>query len=189
MSRAYRVSVQESLRTIIRAEDHVSTRLELLEILPPEQMTQLLSDELEKQGFVKQDGLLTKEKDGLQIELDLASGELTVRIETEECIELQDQKAQTVLNEDQKSRAKAKEQLRQEVQKRLSETADQKERELQETLTDELEAQLGDVRRELDQAVHRVTAEALKRKAAQIGQIKEMAEDPEQGSLTIVVEV
>ena len=51
---------------------------------------------------------------------------------------------------------------------------------------------LGEVHRlqkELDQAVNRVTAEALKRKAAQMGQIKEMTEDPQAGSLTIVVEV
>ena len=48
---------------------------------------------------------------------------------------------------------------------------------------------LGDLRRELDQDVNRVTAEALKRRAAQIGQIKEMTEDPQSGSLTIVVEV
>jgi hypothetical protein len=37
--------------------------------------------------------------------------------------------------------------------------------------------------------VNRVTAEALKRKAASLGQIKEMTEDPQAGSLTIVVEV
>jgi hypothetical protein len=41
----------------------------------------------------------------------------------------------------------------------------------------------------LDQVVNRVTAEALKRKAAQMGRIKEMTEDPQAGSLTIVVEV
>ena len=56
-------------------------------------------------------------------------------------------------------------------------------------MTDQLEAQLGDLRQELDQAVNRVTAEALKRKAAQLGQIKEITEDPQAGSLTIVVEV
>jgi len=48
---------------------------------------------------------------------------------------------------------------------------------------------LGDVRKEMDEVVNRVTAEALKRKAAQLGQIKEMTEDPQAGSLTIVVEV
>ena len=86
MSRAYRIRVRESLRRVIRAHDRVSTQLELLEVLPPEQMAQLL-------------------------------------------------------------------------------------------------------REELDQAVNRITAEALKQKAAQIGQIKELTEDPQSGSLTIVLEV
>ena len=43
--------------------------------------------------------------------------------------------------------------------------------------------------KQLDQATNRATAKALKQKAAQIGQIKELTEDPESGSLTIVVEV
>ena len=37
--------------------------------------------------------------------------------------------------------------------------------------------------------MNRVTAEALKIKAAPMGQIKEITEDEEAGSLTIVVEV
>ena len=46
-----------------------------------------------------------------------------------------------------------------------------------------------DVRKDLNDAVNSITREALKRKAAQLGQIKEMTEDPEAGSLTIKVEV
>ena len=34
MSRAYRIKVQESLRRVLRASDHVRTELEMLEILP-----------------------------------------------------------------------------------------------------------------------------------------------------------
>ncbi|HZU37610.1 MAG TPA: hypothetical protein VFA18_16945, partial [Gemmataceae bacterium] len=50
MSRSYRVSVKESARRTIRAEDRVSTGLEILEVLPPEQMAGLLRDELERRG-------------------------------------------------------------------------------------------------------------------------------------------
>ena len=42
---------------------------------------------------------------------------------------------------------------------------------LQTEVTDKLEGKLGDVKSDLDQAVNRVTAEALKRKAAQLGTI------------------
>jgi hypothetical protein len=48
---------------------------------------------------------------------------------------------------------------------------------------------LAGLRQELDEAVNRATGEALKQKAGQLGQIKEMTEDPQTGSLTIVVEV
>ena len=46
MSRAYRIKVRESARQVIRASDHVGTQLELLEILPPERMADLLAREL-----------------------------------------------------------------------------------------------------------------------------------------------
>jgi hypothetical protein len=52
-----------------------------------------------------------------------------------------------------------------------------------------LEGHLSDLQKELNEAVNRVTAEALKQKAAQIGQIKEVTEDPQSGSLTIKLEV
>ena len=51
MSRAYRVRVRESTHQVIRAEDHVSTTLEMLEILPCEEMAELLRAELIGRGF------------------------------------------------------------------------------------------------------------------------------------------
>ena len=68
-------------------------------------------------------------------------------------------------------------------------TPQREESVLQKQITDQLEAQLSDLKSELDQAVNRATAEALKQKAAQIGQIKQVTDDIEAGSLTIVVEV
>ena len=115
MSRAYRISVKESVHRVIKAEDSVCTQLEVLEVLPPEQMAGLLADELEKRGF--------------------------------------------------------------------------KKAELQGQVTDRLEGKLSDLRQELDQVVNRVTAEALKRKAESLGRIKELTEDQQTGSMTIVVEV
>ena len=38
MSRSYRISVRECINKVIRAQDRVSTNLEILEVLPPEQM-------------------------------------------------------------------------------------------------------------------------------------------------------
>ena len=57
MSRAYRIRVRESLRKVVRAADHVSTQVELLNILPPDQIAALLAAELERRGFARQPGL------------------------------------------------------------------------------------------------------------------------------------
>jgi hypothetical protein len=48
MSRAYRIRVSESLNRTLQAEDEVCSQIELLEVLPPEQMAELLRDELIK---------------------------------------------------------------------------------------------------------------------------------------------
>jgi hypothetical protein len=82
-----------------------------------------------------------------------------------------------------------RETLRKELREDLEKKVQQREAELQTQATDQLEAELANLRGELNQAVNKVTAEALKQKAAQIGQIKELTEDPESGTLTIVVEV
>lgn len=52
-----------------------------------------------------------------------------------------------------------------------------------------LEGKLRDLRAELDSIANRVTAEALKVRASQLGEIREITEDPETGSLTIKVRV
>jgi len=78
MSRSYRVSVRECVNRVIKAEDRVSTQLEVLEILPKEQMGGLLADELEKQGYRREGNLLVKEEDGVVVSIDAETGELTV---------------------------------------------------------------------------------------------------------------
>ena len=79
--------------------------------------------------------------------------------------------------------------LREQAHQEMEAEADRERERLDRVATDRLEGHLADVSRELNQAVNRATAEALKQKAAQLGRIKEMADDPETGSLTIVVEV
>ena len=41
MSRSYRIAIRESLRRVIRAHDNVSTQLEILEVLPCDEMAEL----------------------------------------------------------------------------------------------------------------------------------------------------
>jgi hypothetical protein len=188
MSRAYQIKVSETLKRVLRAQDGVSTQLEMLVILPPQEMAQLLAAELERRGYERKDKVLQKELEGgIVVTIDPETGKVSVRAEACADVELEQQREGRAWQET--DRKKAESALREEVQKDLRKKSDEEEAKLQKKLTDRLEAILGDLRQELDQAVNRVTAEALKTRAAQIGQIKEMTEDPQSGSLTIVVEV
>jgi FtsH ternary system domain X5 len=190
MSRAYRVRVRESLRQVVRGEDRVSTTLEILEILPCEEMAELLREELLRRGFEAKGEALVRGGDGLVIEVDPGSGEVTVRSELSEDYSVE-REMQGYADEDRgKAARKATEDaLRKQLQQKLEEGAEAKAAEIRKKATARLESELEGLKAELDQVVNRVTADALKRKAARIGQIKEVTEDPRDGSLTIVLEV
>ena len=189
MSRAYRIRVQESLRRRIAADDAVTTQLELLEVLPPEQMAELLRQELERRGFENKDGQLIRREGDLTTAIDPASGTVTVSSGTEQDIELHGQREGLSYDDFGPGEKGLRRNLEQQLKQDLEKQAEHEQSKLQKEATDRLEGHLADLQKELNQAVNRVTAEALKRKAAQLGQIKEMTEDPQSGSLTIKVEV
>jgi hypothetical protein len=189
MSRSYRVSIRESQNRIIRAEDHVSTQLEILEVLPPEQMADLLADELERRGFERDGTRLTRTQNGVTISVETTTGTVTVAAEASEETTIEAERSDRAYDDVGPHAKVVRENLKKQVEKDIEKKAGEKTASLQTKVTDRLEGELSDVRQELDQVVSRVTAEALKRKAAQMGQIKEMTEDPQAGSLTIVVEV
>jgi hypothetical protein len=190
MSRAYRIRVSESLKRVLRAADRVSTQLELLEILPREQLAEQLAEELERRGFQRRGKSLVRQGNGVTVSVEPETGTVTVRAETAKEVEIEGERAGAVYDEQNRAaRKRSEEALREALRQDLQRHADKKTAQLQQEVTDRLEAQLGGLRQELDQVVNRVTAEALKRKAAHLGQIKEMTEDPQSGSLTIVLEV
>jgi FtsH ternary system domain X5 len=190
MSRAYRVSVRESLTQVVRGEDRVSTTLELLEILPCEAMAELLREELARRGFEDRDGKMVREGDAIAIEVDPASGEVVVRSEvSKEIVLKKKQEGYADTDHGKRGREAVESALRGQLQKELEADAKAKAEEIQDKATARLEGELQGLKAELDQVVNRVTAEALKRKAAQIGQIKQITEDTADGSMTIVLEV
>lgn len=189
MSRSYRISVRECVNKVIKAEDRVSTQLEILEILPQEQMAGLLSDELEKGGFRREGNLLVKEEDGVVVSVDAETGTVTVSSEASKSAKVESERHGRAYDDIGPHASQVRENLRQEAQRDIEKKAGDETEKLQSKVTDQLQGKLGDLRQELDRVVNKVTAEALKRKAASLGQIKEMTEDPQSGSLTIVVEV
>jgi hypothetical protein len=189
MSRAYRVRVSETLTRTLRAEDSVSTQLELLEVLPPEQMAELLRQELERRGFEAKDGQLVRREGDVTTAIDPATGTVTVQAGTARDVELEGQREGLAYDDLGPGEKNVRRALQQQLQQDLEKQAEHEQGKLQQEATGHLEGHLADLRKELNQAVNRVTAEALKQKAAQLGQIKEMTEDPQTGSLTIKVEV
>jgi formylmethanofuran dehydrogenase subunit E-like metal-binding protein len=189
MSRSYRVSVRERQNRTIRAEDHVSTQLEMLEVLPPDQTAGLLADELAQHGFERDGTRMTRKQNGVTITIETTTG--TVTVAAEECEEatVEAERSDRAYDDVGPHAKTVRENLKRQVEKDIERKVDEKTAGLQSKVTDRLEGELSELRQELDQVVNRVTAEALKRKAAQMGRIKEMTEDPQAGSLTIVVEV
>jgi hypothetical protein len=189
MSRSYRISVRESTSRVIKAEDHVCTQMEILEILPPEQLAALLAAELAAHGFEPEGDQLVREEDGVKIAVDTCSGTVTVSAESSETAKVEGELSGRAYDDVGPHAGQVRENLRHELQKGLEKKLEDKTTSLQGKVTDKLEGKLGELQGEMDQIANKVTADALKIKAAQMGQIKEMTEDPQTGSLTIVVEV
>jgi vacuolar-type H+-ATPase subunit I/STV1 len=184
VSRAYRISVSESVRRHVRVEDGVCTSLELLEVLPKESMAELLAKELEGRGF-KRDGdkVIRTEEDGVQVEVDLKDGSIKVKLVQEAELESKVERTQALAE----ITNKAKEALRKSAKATAEQEVDDKRERLRSQVTSKLEKRLADLQQEIDQVTHRVTAEALKVRASQLGEIEEITEDPETGSMTIKV--
>ena len=185
MSRAYRIAVKESVRRHVRIEDGVCTSLELLEILPQEAMSELLAKELEGRGFKREgDKEVRDEADGVRVEVGLKDGRVAVRLAKETELEAPVERAQLLGREDDGS---AKAALRDAARAGAEGQIDAKKERLRQGITEKLERRLGDLQQEVDAISHRVTAEALKVRASQLGEIEEISEDAETGSMTIKV--
>lgn len=191
MSRAYRIAVSESVERIIHVEDGVATTLELLPILAKERQADILADELEQRGFKRDEknpGTMVREtENGVTVEVDLETGTVkatvTSQADVKRTVERSGTYGDRVREEDVRGdlEKKARAQAEREI-------AAEEER-LRREATRRLEEELRDLRQELDGVVNRTTARALKERAAQVGEIEEMVEDPETGSLTIKVRV
>jgi hypothetical protein len=191
MSRSYRIRVRDSLRRIVKAEDHVGTHLELLPILPQEEMTELLAEQLISRGFQREaeGDVLHRKQNGVSVSVDLADGAVTISLQDEVNLRLERSREGAVYGETRGDADAARAQIKKELEGQMSKEADEHQRQLQQSVTERLEGELADLQRELDQIANRVTAEALKRKAARLGRVKQITDDAQTGELTIVVEV
>jgi hypothetical protein len=187
MSRAYRIRVSEKLSRIVHVEDGVQTKLELLNILPSGEMAELLAAELEKEGFEREGELLVRvDEEGIRVIVDLGDNTVTVEASEERELNIQEERSGVVWEE---LMEQAREAMSKEANDSLEDRAEQEERALRQLVNQKLERRLQGTKGELDRAVNQTTIEALKRRAAQLGEIQEINEDTESGSLTIRVKV
>lgn len=189
MSRAYRIRVKESMSEDLAASDEICSDLEILEILPGDTMADLLSEQLKGRGFKECDGKLHREKDGVTVIVDPKSGEVSVKAVKEEHVELETEAEGWGYDDVGPKENAIKKNLTEAAKADLARRARKQQERLQSEATEALEGVMADVRGELNDAVNAITREALKRKAAELGRIKEMTEDEAAGTLTIKVEL
>lgn len=186
MSRAYRITVAESLSRHVQVDDGVCSNLELLPILEKPAMGELLAAELEQKGFEREgDVAVRKEKDGVTVTVNVKSGEVAVTAEGHADLKLETRRTAVLDQPASPDREKA---LRAAAQDQLVREAAAEEETLRRKVTTQLEGKLKDLKDELDGVVNRVTANALKTRASQLGTVEEIHEDGS-GNLTIKVRV
>ena len=184
MSRAILVRVAESMVRTIHVEDGVASPLEMLPILAPERMADLLAAELAALGF-ERDGQACKrtDPDGIEVTVDLAASTIAVKLgagaRISESVEL-------AAHTDSDYQTSAEAVLRDQAQDQLEARVAERTEALRREVTARLESKLGDLRRELDGAIGRATIGALTEKAAQLGRIEETQQD-DAGNVTIRV--
>jgi uncharacterized protein YdbL (DUF1318 family) len=185
MSRAYRISVKESLSRHVQVDDGVCSTLELLPILPADRMRELLGHELEERGFARDGNTATrKEKGDIVVSVDLSTGEVSVTAEGHAELHLNAERT-AVVDAPNADRERA---LRDVAKQALEREAKAEEEALRRKVTEQLEGALRDIKGELDAVVTRVTGSALKQRAAELGQVEEVHEEAN-GNLTIKVRV
>lgn len=182
MSRAYSVQIAEVTR-VVHIEDGVQSQLDLLPILTPERMGQLLLQELAERGFTLEGDKAVRQNGDIRIEVD-TSGVVSVRITEERTITASAKESRDGSTQEESARvAKAA------AQKSAEAAAKASEEQARRVLTERLEKDLRGLRGELDGVLNRVTGKALTERAAQLGEIVEVSGDAQTGDLTIRVRV
>jgi hypothetical protein len=190
MSRAYRIEVREAGRRTVRASDEIATRIDLLDILPPEETADLLRGELKTRGFAERDdGTLVRKDGATTITVDPCGGEVVLKTETEVDRDLEVKKTGHAIDDIKGSGEAVRERLKEQAAEELDGKAERARKELQADVSNELERAVRDVQPELAEIVNRVTRQALKTKAARLGRVQSVSENESTGDLTITVEV
>jgi len=173
-----------------RAVAPSGTELEVLEILPPERMGELLKKELKDKGFKEEeDGTLTRKEGNITVKVDPKSCEVSVKADVEEEVSIEAKRETFGYDDVGPNQKELRDRVKKQLEEDLEKKAEKETERLQGQATEELEKKLCDLQPELSDVVNKVTRQAIKEKAQQMGTVKELSENEETGELTIKIEV
>lgn len=185
MSQKYtcKVKVAES----VKADDHIRQKIDLQNILDPEDMKALMRQELEKDGWVK-DGecdVYVKTEDDIESVMDMESMEVTHTLEKTH--EVNEEISATADTWDlDKSKKLAKEAAKKRKKELLDKTKAKVEGEVRQQLTEVEKTKT----EEMARILRGVYSEALKQKARKIGEVVSQTEGTNQnGEYELVIKV
>jgi hypothetical protein len=198
MSYPYRVVVTKAVEESVDANDRIVTKVTLTPILPKAAMKEVLVGVLEKKGWKKRpDGKLAKKaEDGSEQVFD--PDELTITTEVSEKETIRKEKTVEVMGdawhkediEAEKDRLRAKASA--DLEKRLAVTDDEranKKQELEKKIADKISAGEESRKKEVNEALLEVYAEALKKKAASLGSVTSVKEDRKDNEYELTIKV
>lgn len=192
MSQSYRVELKSSVSRSVQADDRVSRRIELTEILPAAEMKDLLRAELEAAGFAQDEAspgkLSALGEAGEEIVVDLDAMELTASLAEEREVSTEVSARGSAWNRRAARKQAAEELARREAQAHGDLEARGKT--LQGEVSRKLEESEPGRMRRMNEILQRVYAESLKRKARRLGDVLEVREGvtPE-GEYELVIKV
>ena len=191
MSRAYVVTQKETLTETKNIKDGLETKIDIIPILPPENMGGLLLDSLIEKGYKKDPcgTSVTKVINGVRIVID-GGGVVTAEIQKEVTVN-------TVITatgrsdedyKDHHERAMSQinqklEEQREKAKQSLSNKIDEKRADI----TQVLEKVLGEEKKNIDEAINDATIRALKQRAAQLGEIISVEESGQDVTIRVKV--
>ncbi len=198
MSYPYRVVVTKAVEENVDANDRVVTKITLTPILPKEAMKEVLKGVLEKKGWKeRKDGKLEKKgPDGEEQVFDLDEMTLTTEVSEKETI--RKEKTVEVMGdawhkediEAEKDRLRAKASA--DLEKRLAVSEDersQKKQELEKKIADKISKGEDTRKKEVNEALLEVYAEALKKKAASLGSVTSVKEERKNNEYELTIKV
>ncbi|MDF1814701.1 MAG: hypothetical protein P1V20_21020 [Verrucomicrobiales bacterium] len=193
MSQCYHAELKESVTRIVKGADSISYPIELTEILPAEEMKDLLKEQLQEAGWCVQNEeetvFIIEGTAGEILTIDLDEMEMTAKIETEREVV-----SEVIAHASAESRKQAERSAARQLKEEMEVIGDQIEdagtRDLQKEVTAQLAESESARQRGVNELLQRVYAESLKRKAGQLGDVMEITETTgEDGNYELTIRI